>query len=249
MKERAARIGRAIGRKLGVDVFVLRDDFHYVPVTFGEKHEKLIDIREIGGFGELAAEVIGHGKTYLGYARLHALWQAASQVGAAGDYAEIGVFQGGSSYFLGRAAEQFAPGRTLFAFDTFSHFPAVLPVDVPATRQGQLDTSVERVSEYLSPLSNVEIRAGEFPSSAGGLEDRRFALVHVDSDTYSSYQAAFDFFAPRLVPGGVFILDDYAFTTAPGARVATDEFFAANSDDYRLFHLQTGQALLVHIAG
>ena len=83
-----------------------------------------------------------------------------------------------------------------------------------------------------------------FPETAAAVEDRTFSVVHIDSDTYSSYVAAFDFFVPRLVPGGWIVLDDYGFTTCPGATRATDEFLE-QTRDFHFLHLLTGQGLLI----
>jgi len=242
------RVARRIGRRLGWDVYRRRSDFHYVPSLYGDRYFKLADIREHPGFGELAAEVIGHGRTYMGYARLFTLWQAVTQA-PEGAIAELGVFRGGSSWFLAAAAEQAGGGRRIFSFDTFTHFPETdLELDGSHRPTGDYHPA-EDVRRYLSRFASLELREGVFPDTAAGLEDERFGVVHVDSDTYSSYRDALAFFVPRLAPGGIVVLDDYGFVTCPGATQATDEFLAEHGDEVQLFSLLTGQALLIRRSG
>jgi hypothetical protein len=44
------------------------------------------------------------------------------------------------------------------------------------------------------------------------------------------------------------VVDDYGFKTCPGARKAVDEF-AARHPEFSLWHLMTGQAVLVRLGG
>jgi hypothetical protein len=56
-----------------------------------------------------------------------------------------------------------------------------------------------------------------------------------------------EFFAGRTIPGSVIIVDDYGFITCKGAKRATDEFVRSNPN-FKLFHLVTGQALVLKIS-
>ena len=49
------------------------------------------------------------------------------------------------------------------------------------------------------------------------------ALLRLDTDWYASTRAELDHFYPKMVPGGVLIVDDYF--RWQGARKATDEYF------------------------
>ena len=50
-------------------------------------------------------------------------------------------------------------------------------------------------------------------------------------------------FHPRLVPGGVILLDDHGFTTCPGATRAAEEYMAGRPES--IIQLTTGQAFIV----
>ena len=57
-------------------------------------------------------------------------------------------------------------------------------------------------------------------------QEMSVAIVNIDVDLYGSTMYALENLFPRVVRGGVVILDDYeAF---PGAKKATDEYLAAH---------------------
>lgn len=167
--------------------------------------------------------------------RCAVLWHEA-QHAPSGDYAEVGVYQGGSAMIL-RAA---APDRTLHLIDTFAGHPAAAvsdrdPEDHPAGRYN--DTCLSMVGKLVGEpvVFYVGALVGGFELPLPPL-----ALVHIDVDLYESTKAALNAFCPRLVLGGVAICDDYA--DIPAARDAVDEFVAQGG--WKLRVAETGQALL-----
>ena len=71
------------------------------------------------------------------------------------------------------------------------------------------NTNVDKVKKYINGNSNLRFKPGFFPSTAKGLENENFALVHIDADLYAPTQEALNFFYPRLSKGGVIIVHDY----------------------------------------
>ena len=57
-----------------------------------------------------------------------------------------------------------------------------------------------------------------------GTRPQHIALLRLDTDWYESTRHELTHLYPRLVPGGVLIIDDYGYWQ--GARQATDEFLA-----------------------
>ncbi len=55
----------------------------------------------------------------------------------------------------------------------------------------------------------------------------QFALLRLDTDWYESTQHEMEHMYPRLVDGGILIIDDYGHWT--GSQVAVDEYFAKQS--------------------
>ena len=71
------------------------------------------------------------------------------------------------------------------------------------------NTGVGIVKERLKNLNNVEFRIGTFPETTAGLERETFSFVLFDANKYDVAMAAFEFFYPRLSPGGYFFLHDF----------------------------------------
>ena len=63
-------------------------------------------------------------------------------------------------------------------------------------------------------------------------QERSIAICNIDVDLYEPTAVALDVLFPRVVRGGIVILDDYeAF---PGARRAVEEYFARHKRPERI---------------
>lgn len=132
-----------------------------------------------------------------------------------GNFAEVGVYRGGSAAYLqGVASNQ---GRKLYLFDTFAGIPVVSIHDRHHKIGDFGDTDVERVRAMV-PLA--EIVVGVFPDSL--VETGPLAFVHADADQYDSTRAICTHLGPRMVEGGLMLFDDYCLD---GCRLAVDECF------------------------
>jgi O-methyltransferase len=207
--------------------------------------KKKLDLRNIPGFSELARSVIAEGRTGTTYDRLHVLWQAARQAPDGLPVAEVGVYLGGSAKFICETLRQTGRSPRTYVCDTFSGHAKVDPnLEVAQTQVGLFaDTSADDVGEYLRDYPNVEIVEGDFTETSARLAQESFGFAHVDVDVYAATAFCLEFFAPRLAPGALLVVDDYGFVTCPGAKKAVDEFIAARPD-FRLLHLLTAQAVL-----
>ena len=150
--------------------------------------------------------------------------RAAKRLGGA--MAELGVFAGGTARLICEAKGE-VPLHLFDVFETLQ--PSAEPSaggDRAAEvrkRFGAWHTPRAVVERLLVPYHGVQIHAGTFPETARGLEQERFAFVHLDADLESSTRDGLQFFYPRMLPGGVIIGDDYNLA---GVRRAFDEFFA-----------------------
>ncbi len=150
--------------------------------------------------------------------------------------AEVGVYKGGSLKLLAMSF----PGRRVFGFDSFQGLPAQHWTNMDIHQPGEFsDTSLEAVSEFLGEhKSNVQLVKGIFPASATLLENEAFAFVHIDTDFYLSVKACLHWFWPRLLPGGIIVLDDYLWPACPGVEQALLEFgqpFQSTEAAYQAF--------------
>lgn len=153
------------------------------------------------------------------------LYQLAKQsLALPGEFFECGVHAGGSALFLARMIE--GSGKTLHLFDTFTGMPATDPVRDVCVGGEFADAPIEKVMAYVGHEDATVFHKGLIPETFAGLEDVKIALAYVDVDIYRSIMDCCEFIYPRLVNGGVMLIDDYARPSCPGAREAVDEYFA-----------------------
>ncbi len=240
---------RAVMRRLGVEVHLARPDYAWYPAFHAPNARKLIDFRQERGFAAIAQPILAEGRTSLRDNRLYTLWQAVRNVPDPSlPIAEVGSFRGGSLKFLAAASRQRGSASPIHAFDTFAGFPDTVdperdPSHAAHIRSAFTETSAASVAAYVADFPNVHLHVGDFAQTCDEVGDLRFALVHVDVDIYASTRHALAFFWPRLVDGGVIVVDDYGFVTCPGARQAVEEFLGSTRG-CRFWYLTTGQALL-----
>ena len=144
-----------------------------------------------------------------------------------GDAIEFGAYQGAVSFFLGLCMRDLGLKKKVWMLDSFRGLPETdATLDGPFKR-GSMASNLEAVSKLRSQLGLeriVEIRAGWFDESLPRIpKQARFCLAHLDADIYSSTRTALDYLLPRLVDGGVLILDDCLFHGASGVIKAADE--------------------------
>jgi O-methyltransferase len=141
-----------------------------------------------------------------------------------GDFAEIGVYRGGSAALLYEIAEQ--QGRTLHLYDTFAGHP-----EVHTDHDDRVQHPPGHFAEAIDPealqrlLPNAVLHIGVFPETL--VDMTPLAFVHSDADLYAPTRAVCDLLPPMMVPGGFILFDDYSYTNCPGERRAVDEVFGA----------------------
>ena len=135
---------------------------------------------------------------------------------------ELGVYKGGSALLI---AQQLS-GKEFHIFDTFSGMPEATVHDNVHKKGDFHDTSVELITKLLKEY-NVDIHVGFVPDTFSEVAHiEKICFVHLDLDLYEGYRSSLAFVYPRMVTGGIILLDDYGADTCLGAKKATDEFFA-----------------------
>lgn len=128
---------------------------------------------------------------------------------------EVGVYKGGTGWFLARLCMD--QNRPLFLYDTFTGIPHEDPVD--SHHIGDFaDTSFETVRALIPRAITI---AGVFPRSAVDMPP--IAFVHLDCDQYRSVKESAEYLIPRMVRHGVIWLDDSP--ALAGANQAARELF------------------------
>lgn len=138
--------------------------------------------------------------------------------GVPGAAAELGVYKG----FFARCINQLLPDRTLYLFDSFEGFSR----DANASASFQAaheNTAAEQVLSILPHPEKAVIKAGFFPASLQGMEDR-FCFVSLDVDFYQTTLDGLRWFWPRMEKGGYLMLHDWASPKLPGVAKALDDY-------------------------
>ena len=194
--------------------------------------------------------------TYTGLDRSYALYKAIeylTQNQVEGDFVECGVWRGGSSMIMAKTLlKQKAPTRQLYLYDTFTGMTE--PTDKDCTYSRNRDVMLEWKEKkrdgynewcYAS-LEDVQnnMKTTGYPENQlhyvkGKVEETlpdknlgKLALLRLDTDWYESTYHELCTLFPKLVSGGVLIIDDYG--TWQGSREAVDQYFNENSTNILL---------------
>ncbi|MFL6248239.1 MAG: TylF/MycF/NovP-related O-methyltransferase [Thermoanaerobaculia bacterium] len=181
--------------------------------------------------------------------RMYALYSATNYIvenELPGDFVECGIWRGGSVMLM--AATLLRRGdttRDLWLYDTFDGMTAPGADDVQAM-SGRAAADILEEHERMPddpfwgiaardavernlrgtgyPFQRFQIVEGDVTATLPERAPETIALLRLDTDWYASTRHELEQLYPRLVPGGVLIIDDYGYWR--GARKATDEFLA-----------------------
>lgn len=163
-----------------------------------------------------------------------------------GDFVECGVWRGGSSMTMALSLLEFGDrSRDLFLYDTFEGMtqPTHHDVDYAGTSaESQLQTTIpvvleanvwasaplDEVARNLAstgyPIEKIHFIPGAVEETIPGVAPEKIAILRLDTDWYESTLHELRYLFPKVVPGGIVIIDDYGHWK--GAREAVDEYFA-----------------------
>ncbi len=135
--------------------------------------------------------------------------------------AEAGVFRGDFAKEINRNFSQ----RKLYLFDTFEGFDKRDFKDEEEQSYvlaGHFNnTSVELVLGKMPNKEKCVVKKGYFPESTEGV-DEVFGFVSLDFDLYKPILEGLRFFYPRMVRGGVILVDDYFTPCYPNVKKAVE---------------------------
>jgi hypothetical protein len=169
--------------------------------------------------------------------------------GVPGDFAECGVWRGGSVLAMVLKLQSLGVSdRTIHLFDTFSGMTEPSEHDTSAFDRPALETwsehdaaGTEAWPEYFRPEVFNEGAVRDLLQSTGYPPERlrlvrgrvedtlplhapdQLALLRLDTDWYESTKHELEHLYPRLRTGGVLVIDDYGHWD--GCRRAVDEYF------------------------
>jgi O-methyltransferase len=189
--------------------------------------------------------------------RLYALYKSVEYIVSVdldGDFSETGVWRGGSCMLIAETLLALSSSsRRIFLFDTFTGHPepdADKDVDIwgnraidewqRMTRDGNHGwgyVSLEEVQANLAltgyPTNNLVFVKGMVEETVRHVPSMdKLALLRLDTDWHDSTRASLEYLYPRLVSGGVLIVDDYGHYR--GQRMAVDAYLKATGESILL---------------
>jgi hypothetical protein len=165
-----------------------------------------------------------------------------------GAIVECGVFKGTSlvrfASFRDLMGNSFS--KKIIGFDIFGKFPETKFIDDINPRKkfianaGEESISQEQLFQVLKHKNidqNIELIAGDIvktvPDYLNKNPELKISLLNLDTDIYEPAVVILENLFPRIVTGGILILDDYG--VFPGETKAVDKYFADRSVEIKKF--------------
>ena len=148
-----------------------------------------------------------------------------------GDIVEFGCYIGTTSLFIRRLLDRFADRRTrtFHVYDSFAGLPEKGREDDSAAGTGfeagaLAVTKKQFIHEFQKAhLMLPVIHKAWFGELTAADVPPEIAFAFIDGDFYDSIKHSLHLVLPRMQPGGLIIVDDYAHEALPGVARATEE--------------------------
>ena len=226
---------RKLLRYLGIDIV------RYNPVTFKTIYPD---------FDTDSVEIIQRVKdlTMTSPEMIFALCEAVRYINShniPSDIVECGVWKGGSMMAVAHMLLKLNDvNRNLYLFDTFEGMPPPSDIDVnlegfsaeTLLRDSKKDEKIwayaplESVRQAISATNydpkKIYFIQGMVEETIPNQAPENISILRLDTDWYESTRHELIHLFPRLVKGGIIIIDDYGYWQ--GARKAVDEYFIEN---------------------
>jgi hypothetical protein len=157
---------------------------------------------------------------------------------------ECGVWKGGMICGAAKFAINNNIQRTYYAFDSYEGFPEPTDKDIVAlTNQSALSlenwgmkkcpAKSETLKDVYACMALLNIPEDTIIPVKGWFNDtvisfdKDISILRLDGDWYESTKVCLEYLYPKVVSGGIIILDDYGYWK--GCKQATDEYLQYNN--------------------
>src|SRR4051794_7602227 len=203
-------------------------------------------------------------RTMLDHMKLNYLLDAVRYVstsGIEGDIVECGVWRGGAMLGCALTLDNLGDhGRDLYLYDTYEGMPEPTERDVhlwhgrtavqelekrtnksaPIWEPGLIEDVQSAFDETDYPREKLHFIKGKVEETIPSTAPERIAVLRLDTDWYESTRHELEHLYPRLVPGGILIIDDYG--SWQGSRDATAEYFSEPPEPIFMVRTSKGRA-------
>jgi O-methyltransferase len=151
--------------------------------------------------------------------------------------AECGCFKGLSSHLMCKTikSNNFKyMGEEFQIFDSFEGLSVLQGEDQKSEvftnsdrppsqimKEGNFAVDLEKVRANLSEFPRIQFFKGWIPDAFPSENPNQYRFVHVDVDLYQPTLDSFEYFWPKILPGGIMLCDDFNWS---GAEKAVKEF-------------------------
>ncbi|MEO6508404.1 MAG: TylF/MycF/NovP-related O-methyltransferase [Patescibacteria group bacterium] len=177
----------------------------------------------------------------------------------AGDYVECGVYKGGSVMNMALTQLNYDKRVDIYLYDTYEGMTPHTEDDVnhqgvSARRILKIESkkciySLQDVMRNVNltgyPIGLLHYIKGDVAITLEQETPEKIALLRLDTDWYESTKVGLEKLYPKLVKGGVLILDDYGYWL--GSRKATDEYFSSIGVKPQFKPMESGVSGVVYI--
>lgn len=157
-----------------------------------------------------------------------------------GDFVECGVWKGGSIMaMIYKLLELNILDRKIWAFDTYEGMTEPGDDDIDFQNKTAKELMDQKIANILCisayeetttnilntgyPHNMIQFVKGRVEETIPRSNVEQIALLRLDTDWYESTMAELNYFYPKLVKGGILIIDDYGHWK--GCKKAVDEYF------------------------
>jgi O-methyltransferase len=160
--------------------------------------------------------------------------------GVPGDVTEFGCYVGTTSVYLAERLK--STDRTLWLYDSFEGLPPKTAEDSsPAGEQFVTGELLATKKQLITNLKQARvpmprITKGWFSDLTGADVPGKVAFAFLDGDYYHSVKDPLKLLWPRLSPGAIVVVDDYANEALPGAAKAVDEWLQGHQATIKVEH-------------
>jgi O-methyltransferase len=178
-------------------------------------------------------------------------WAARNALSLQGDFVECGVHTGLLSLTVAHFLNFATLNRTFWLLDTFEGIPLERVSAEEKAHAAELNAVTffdcyEVARSNFAPFPNARLVRGILPDSLAATQIERIAYLSIDLNNADPEIATIERLWPKLSPGAIVILDDYAFTGYETQHRAWNDFAA--SKNQMILTIPTGQGILIKAA-
>jgi len=173
-----------------------------------------------------------------------ACWAASQASALPGDFVECGVNRGGMSLAVMDYLDFNRLNKRFFLLDTYSGFPEQWRLLAASVNQHSYHDCYQQAVQNFSGFVRAKIICGSVPETLTQVDSDQVCYLSIDMNCAEPEVEALKFFWPKLVPGAVVLLDDYAYSESyRRQKQAFDS--VAEELKFHILSLPTGQGLVI----